>query len=70
MPNPVEARSAGREPKQNSVSPLAGKSARKELLVAVARLEKDYFVRRPHSIVAEAKEIVNNALRSSAANRQ
>ena len=48
MPNPVETRSAVGVPKQNSVSPLAGKSAPKELLVDVARLEKDYFERRPN----------------------
>ena len=33
--------------KQNSVSPLAGKPAPKELLVDVARLEREYFDRRP-----------------------
>jgi phosphoglucomutase len=48
MPNPVETRSAVRVPKQNAVSPLAGKPAPKELLVDVARLEKDYFERRPN----------------------
>ena len=48
MPNPVETRSAVGVPKQNSVSPLAGKSAPKDLLVDVARLEKDYFERRPN----------------------
>ncbi|MGC2704509.1 MAG: phosphoglucomutase (alpha-D-glucose-1,6-bisphosphate-dependent) [Candidatus Acidiferrales bacterium] len=47
MPNPVKKRSAVREPRQNSVSPLAGKPAPKELLVDVARLEKEYFDRRP-----------------------
>ena len=47
MPNPIEARSAAREPKQYSVSPLAGKPAPKELLVDVARLESEYFDRRP-----------------------
>ena len=47
MPNPIEARSAAGVPKQNAVSPLAGKPAPKELLVDVARLEKDYFERRP-----------------------
>ncbi len=47
MPNPVKKRSAVREPKQNSVSPLAGKPAPKELLVDVARLEREYFDRRP-----------------------
>src|ERR1700745_2839442 len=48
MPNPIETRSAVRVPKQNAVSPLAGKPAPKELLVDVARLEKDYFERRPN----------------------
>ncbi|MFZ3332818.1 MAG: hypothetical protein WA197_19440, partial [Candidatus Acidiferrales bacterium] len=47
MPNPVKKRSAVREPRQNSVSPLAGKPAPKELLVDVARLEREYFDRRP-----------------------
>jgi len=47
MPNPLEARSAVCTAKQNSVSPLAGKPAPKELLVDVALLEKDYFERRP-----------------------
>jgi phosphoglucomutase len=47
MPNPVEARSAVRVPKQNSVSPLAGKPAPEELLVDVARLEREYFDRHP-----------------------
>ena len=47
MPNPIEARSAVRVPKQNSVSPLAGKPAPEELLVDVARLEREYFDRRP-----------------------
>ena len=30
-----------------AISPLAGKPAPKELLVDLARLEKDYFERRP-----------------------
>ena len=47
MPNPVKKRSAVREPQQNAVSPLAGKPAPKELLVDVARLEREYFDRRP-----------------------
>ena len=47
MPNPVEARSAVRMARQNPVSPLAGKPAPKELLVDVARLEREYFDRRP-----------------------
>ena len=57
MPNPIEARSAAREPKQNPVSPLAGKPAPKELLVDVARLEREYFDRRPD--VQDPNQLVN-----------
>ncbi len=57
MPNPIEARSAEREPKQNSVSPLAGKPAPKELLVDVARLEREYFDRRPD--LQDPNQLVN-----------
>jgi phosphoglucomutase len=45
--DPVEQRSAAGVPKQKLVSPLAGKPAPKELVIDVARLEKDYFERRP-----------------------
>jgi phosphoglucomutase len=44
MPSPLEAQSPTGEP---NISPLAGKPAPKELLVDVARLEKEYFERRP-----------------------
>src|SRR5262249_41457660 len=47
MPNPVETRSSVPVGSQSSISPLAGKPAPKEMLVDVARLEKDYFERRP-----------------------
>lgn len=47
MPNPVTARSAAAAPKRDSVSPLAGKPTPKELLINVARLENEYFERRP-----------------------
>jgi len=47
MPNTVETRSTQPEAIQNSVSPLAGKPAPKEMLVDVARLERDYFGRCP-----------------------
>ncbi len=47
MPNPVEARSELPEAIQNQISPLAGKPAPREMLVDVARLERDYFERRP-----------------------
>jgi len=43
MPSTLEAKSATGE----RISPLAGKPAPKELLVDVARLEKEYFERRP-----------------------
>jgi phosphoglucomutase len=42
VPNPVETLTAG--PK---ISPLAGKPAPKELLIDVARLERDYYERQP-----------------------
>ena len=35
------------EAKQNAISPLAGKPAPKEMLLDVARLEREYFERRP-----------------------
>ena len=44
MPSALETQSLPGEPK---ISPLAGKPAPKELLVDVARLEKEYFERRP-----------------------
>src|SRR5271169_2373546 len=47
MPNTVETPSAGAAAHRSSLSPLAGKPAPKEMLVDVARLERDYFERRP-----------------------
>ena len=44
MPNILETQSRTGKP---NISPLAGKPAPKELLVDVARLEKQYFERRP-----------------------
>jgi phosphoglucomutase len=44
MPSTLETQSLTGEP---NISPLAGKPAPKELLVDVARLEKEYFGRRP-----------------------
>ena len=44
MPGSVETQSLTGE----TISPLAGKPAPKELLVDVARLQKDYFERRPN----------------------
>jgi hypothetical protein len=51
MPKPIEARSAVRMAKQNAVSPLAGKPAPKELLVDVARLEREYSSSPPYTQV-------------------
>jgi phosphoglucomutase len=45
MPSSLETQSLAGEP---YISPLAGKPAPKELLVDVARLEKEYFERRPN----------------------
>jgi len=47
MSNTVETLSAGAAAQRSSLSPLAGKPASKELLVDVARLEKEYFERCP-----------------------
>ncbi|MGA7338106.1 MAG: hypothetical protein WBW91_15365, partial [Candidatus Sulfotelmatobacter sp.] len=44
MPGALETQSLPAEPK---ISPLAGKPAPKWLLVDVARLQKEYFERRP-----------------------
>ena len=44
MPRALEMKSLTGDP---NISPLAGKPAPKELLVDVARLEKEYFERRP-----------------------
>jgi phosphoglucomutase len=44
MPSTLETKSLTGEP---NISPLAGKPAPKELLVDLARLEKEYFERRP-----------------------
>jgi len=44
MSNSVETRSAAEETR---VSPLAGKPAPRELLIDVARLEREYFERKP-----------------------
>jgi phosphoglucomutase len=47
MPSPLEARSRANELQGNAISPLAGKPAPKEMLIDVARLEKEYFDRKP-----------------------
>jgi phosphoglucomutase len=47
MPSPVARRLIAAKPGEPEISPLAGKPAPKELLVDVARLEREYFERRP-----------------------
>jgi phosphoglucomutase len=47
MPNPIETRSVATVPGENSISPIAGQPAPKGMLLNVARLERDYFERRP-----------------------
>ena len=48
MPRVLTASSSESEPKSNTrISPLAGQPAPKELLVDLARLERDYFEREP-----------------------
>jgi phosphoglucomutase len=47
MPSIVDAQSPASETSGETISPLAGKPAPKELLVNVARLEKEYFERHP-----------------------
>jgi phosphoglucomutase len=47
MPDTVGTQTALAEAHQDSISPLAGKAAPKDMLVDVARLEREYFARRP-----------------------
>ena len=47
MPDRVGTQSAVARANQDSISPLAGKPASKDMLVDVARLEREYFERRP-----------------------
>ncbi len=47
MPNTLGARSMATGSNESTISPLAGKPAPKEMLVDVARLERDYFERHP-----------------------
>ena len=66
--------------RNETVSPMAGKTPSQEMLVDVTRLEREYFERLPDiykiyaesfkdqghldAIVSEAQEIVNDALKS------
>jgi phosphoglucomutase len=48
MSSAIEARPLAGEPKSKvKISPLAGKPAPREMQVELARLERDYFARRP-----------------------
>jgi phosphoglucomutase len=47
MPSTLETRSTAAETNEPKISPLAGKPAPKEMLVDLARLEKEYFDRQP-----------------------
>jgi phosphoglucomutase len=47
MPSTLETKSMKGEVNGMTISPLAGKPAPKEMLIDVARLEKEYFERRP-----------------------
>ena len=48
MPSTLESRSMVSAPNEPDLSPLAGKPAPKEMLVDVARLEREYYERRPN----------------------
>ena len=47
MPHTLEKQSTASEPGATTISPLAGKPAPKEMLVDIARLEREYFERHP-----------------------
>jgi len=47
MPSTQETKSMTGEANETKISPLAGKPAPKEMLIDVARLEKEYFERHP-----------------------
>jgi phosphoglucomutase len=47
MRDTIKARSAVEEPAETTLSPFAGKPASKEMLLDVARLEREYFERHP-----------------------
>jgi phosphoglucomutase len=57
MSNTVETSPAGAAAHRSSLSPLAGKPAPKEMLVDVARLERDYFELRPD--LQDANQLVS-----------
>ncbi|HZW80597.1 MAG TPA: phosphoglucomutase (alpha-D-glucose-1,6-bisphosphate-dependent) [Candidatus Deferrimicrobiaceae bacterium] len=47
MPSTLETRSSASAPIGETISPLAGKPAPKEMLIDVAKLDKEYFDRHP-----------------------
>jgi phosphoglucomutase len=47
MPDTIETRSSVKEPEETTLSPFAGKPAPKQMLLDVARLEREYFERHP-----------------------
>jgi phosphoglucomutase len=47
MRDTIKARSVVEEPAETTLSPFAGKPAPKEMLLDVARLEREYFERHP-----------------------
>jgi phosphoglucomutase len=47
MRDTIRVRSAVEEPEESTLSPFAGKPASKEMLLDVARLEREYFERHP-----------------------
>ena len=57
MSNSVETRSMAAEPNKSTISPLAGKPAPNQMLLDVARLERDYFERHPD--VHDPNQLVN-----------
>ena len=58
MSGTVSAKSLiGELKRKRAISPLAGKLAPKEMLVDVARLEREYFERRPDA--ADPNQLVN-----------
>jgi phosphoglucomutase len=47
MPSTLDTRSSPSAPARETISPLAGKPAPKEMLIDVAKLQKEYFDRHP-----------------------
>ena len=56
MSSAMEKKETALELKASMISPLAGKPALREMLVDVARLEKEYFDRKPN--LEDANQLV------------